>query len=78
MSLTILTWNVRGIMSSPLCLSNLLLVTACDIAIICENKLKLSSVSYINSIDTIYHSVSKTDRFNDLMNFTRVEKNPSL
>ena len=70
MSLTILTWNVRGIMSSPLFLSNLLLVTGCDIAIICENKSKLSSVSYINSIDTIYHSVSKTDRFNDFLNCT--------
>jgi len=69
-SLTILTWDVRGFIASTLCLSNLLLVTDCDIAIICENKLKLNSLSYMNSIDTRYHSVSKTDRFNDLFNCT--------
>ena len=70
MSLTILTWNVRGIMSSILFLSNLLHVTDCDIAIICEHKPKPSSLSCMNSIDTRYHSVSTTDKLNDYFNCT--------
>ena len=57
---------MRGVISSTLCLSTLLCVTNCDIAIICEHKHKHSSLFNINSIDTRYHSVSKTDRLNDL------------
>ena len=71
MSLSILTWNVRGIMSSTLCLSDLMLVTDFDIAIICEHKLKLISLSYMDTVDTRYHSVSKPDRFNDLFDCTQ-------
>ena len=71
MSLIILTWNVRGIMSSTLCLSDLMLVTDFDIAIICVHKLKLISLSYMNSVDTRYHSISTTDRFNDFFSCTQ-------
>ena len=71
MSLSILTWNVRGIMSSTLCLSDLMLVTDFDIAIICQHKLKLISLSFMNSVDTRYHSVSTTDIFNDFFNCTQ-------
>ena len=55
---------------STLCRPNLLRVANCDIAIICEHKLKQSSLSYMNSIDTRYHSVSKTDRLNVSVNCT--------
>ena len=57
---------MRGVISSALCLSNLLRVPNCDIAIIWKHKLKQSSLFYINNIDTRYHSISKTDRLNDL------------
>ena len=53
---------------STLCLPNVLRVTNCDIAILCEHKLKQSSLSHMNSIDTRYHSVSKTDRLKYFVN----------
>ena len=61
MNLSILAWNVRGIMSSTLCLVNLLNETNCDIAIISEHKFKPHSLMYMNSIDSRYTAVSKTD-----------------
>ncbi|CAC5385645.1 unnamed protein product [Mytilus coruscus] len=70
MSLNILSWNVRGIMSSTLCLANLLESTNCDIAIISEHKLKPNLLPYMNSIDMRYRSISKTDKLNDLCNCT--------
>ena len=78
MNPTILTWNMRGIISSTLCLSNVMLVTGCDLAIICEHKLKPISLSYMNSIDTIYHSVSKTDKLNDFFDHTHVKDGISI
>ena len=57
---------MRGVISSTLCLSTLLCVTNCNITIIWKHKHKQSSLFYINSIDTRYHSVSNTDRLNDL------------
>ena len=62
--------NVRGIMSFNLCLSTFLLVTDCDIAIICANRHKPSSLSYINSVDARYHCVSTTNILNDYFNLT--------
>lgn len=41
----ILTWNVRGAMSSTLCLNSLLDNTHCDIAVISEHKLKKKSTT---------------------------------
>ncbi|CAG2225389.1 unnamed protein product [Mytilus edulis] len=64
------SWNVRGIMSSTLCLAELLESTNCDIAIISEHKLKPNLLSYMNSIDMRYKSISKTDKLNDLYNCT--------
>ena len=61
---------MRGVISSRLYLPNFLRVTNCDIAIICEHKLKQSSLLYMNSIDTRYQSVSKTYRLNDSFNCT--------
>jgi hypothetical protein len=40
-SLTVLSWNVRGIMSSTVCLSNLVKATDCDICVISEHKIKM-------------------------------------
>jgi hypothetical protein len=57
---------MRGVISSTLFLSNLLRVTNCDFAIISEHKLKQSSLYYMNSIDTLYHSIAKSDRWNDI------------
>jgi hypothetical protein len=51
-------------------LLNLLRVTDCDIAIICEHKLKQRPLSYMSSIDTKYQSVNKTDRLNVFFNCT--------
>ena len=66
---------MRGVISSALCLPNVLCVTNCDIAIVWKQKHKQSSLFYINSIDTRYHSVSKTDRINYLqtVHMTKVE-----
>ena len=52
---------MRGVISSTLFLSNLLRVTNCDFAIISEHKLKQRSFYYMNSIDTLYHSIAKSD-----------------
>ncbi|CAG2237360.1 unnamed protein product [Mytilus edulis] len=57
-------------MSSTLCLANLLESTNCDLAIISEHKLKPNLLSYMNSIDMRYKSISKTDKLNDLYNCT--------
>ncbi|CAG2214780.1 unnamed protein product [Mytilus edulis] len=57
-------------MSSTLCLANLLESTNCDLAIISEHKLKPNLLSYMNSIDMRYKSISKTDKLNDLCNCT--------
>lgn len=60
-SLTLLAWNVRGIMSSTMCLSLLLSQTKCDISIISEHKLKESSLNYLSSIELGYTCISKAD-----------------
>ncbi|CAG2250536.1 unnamed protein product [Mytilus edulis] len=57
-------------MSSTLCLAELLESKNCDIAIISEHKLKPNLLSYMNSIDMRYKSISKTDKLNDLYNCT--------
>ena len=57
----ILAWNVRGIMSSTICLSNLLDTTKCDIAVISEHKMKNASPCGMN-IDSLhgdYRSIAK-------------------
>lgn len=57
----ILAWNVRGIMSSSLSLSNVLDTVNCDIAIICEHKLKPTSVNYLDTINSKYSSFVHID-----------------
>lgn len=57
----ILAWNVRGVMSSSLSLSNVLDTVSCDIAIICEHKLKPTSVSYLDTINSKYSSFVHID-----------------
>ena len=58
-SLSILCWNVRGIMSSTVSLCELLNVTDCDIAVLCEHKLKDQTINFLNSIDNKYTNVHK-------------------
>jgi exonuclease III len=70
MNLNILAWNVRGIMSSTMCLANLLDQYDSDIVIVSEHKLKPNSGMYMNSIDSRYTSVSKSDRLGSGYNCT--------
>ena len=65
MKLKVLSWKVRGIMSSTVCLLNLLSLTAFDVAVISEHKLKPNYMSNMNSIDSYFKAVSKTDNLND-------------
>uniref|UniRef100_A0A8W8LUB3 WSC domain-containing protein n=1 Tax=Magallana gigas TaxID=29159 RepID=A0A8W8LUB3_MAGGI len=59
----ILTWNVRGAMSSTLCLNSLLDNTHCDIAVISGHKLKNqhNGKMYLDSIHKDYLSIVKID-----------------
>jgi hypothetical protein len=49
----ILAWNVRGAMSSILCLSSLLDYTKCDIAVLIH-----TGATYLDSIHSSYFSVA--------------------
>ena len=55
-NLKVLSWNVRGIMSSALCLSNILDYSRPDVSIICEHKLSNYNVSFLNTIHMDYTS----------------------
>lgn len=55
-TLNILTWNVRRIMSSSNFLAQLLDTANCDIAIICEHKLKPPNSGYLDTKDHKYSS----------------------
>ena len=57
----VMSWNVRGIMSSTLCLSYLLNKYHCDISVVSEHKLKENCTSYLDSIHPSFYSFSKTD-----------------
>lgn len=59
----VLTWNVRGAMSSTMCLSSLLDNTKCDIAVISEHKLKNqhNGKMYLDTIHNEYFSNVKVD-----------------
>ncbi|XP_062576621.1 uncharacterized protein LOC134238510 [Saccostrea cucullata] len=61
-SINILTWNVRGVISSSLCLSELLVKSKCDIAIITEHKLKSSCDNYLDSICSDYCSLTRIEK----------------
>ncbi|CAG2242588.1 unnamed protein product [Mytilus edulis] len=67
-SLKLLAWNVRGIMSSTVCLSNLLRSTDCDVCIISEHKLKTRSLNYLSSIEQGYNCVCKADSLPNFYN----------
>lgn len=57
----IMAWNVRGIISSTLCLSSLLERDNCYIAILTEHKLKSETKTYLDSIHSDFYSFVKTD-----------------
>ncbi|CAC5367855.1 unnamed protein product [Mytilus coruscus] len=54
--LSIVTWNVRGIMSSAVCLSELFRYTNCDIAVLSEH-----SLQFLNTLDKNYHIIGTAD-----------------
>ncbi|CAC5420984.1 unnamed protein product [Mytilus coruscus] len=60
-SLRLLAWNVRGIMSSTVCLSSLLKNTDCDVSVISEHKLKKSSLHYLSTIEQGYTCIGKAE-----------------
>lgn len=66
-TMRIMSWNVRGAMSSTICLSNLLDDTQCDVAIVTEHKLKdIQNVKmYFDSIHKNYFSIVKVDNNTD-------------
>ncbi|CAG2221397.1 unnamed protein product [Mytilus edulis] len=59
--LSLVTWNVRGIMSSSVCLSELFKYTNCDIAVLSEHKLFNHSLQFLNTLDNNYHSLGIAD-----------------
>ena len=59
---SIMSWNVRGIISSTMCLSSLLEPVDCDIVVISEHKLKSESAMYLDSIHRDYFSITKIDQ----------------
>lgn len=63
-TLSILSWNVRCIMSSSICLSSMLDRVKCDIAIISEHKLKQNNASYLDSIHPDYKSYTRSESTN--------------
>ncbi|VDI17291.1 Hypothetical predicted protein [Mytilus galloprovincialis] len=60
-SIKLVAWNVRGIMSSTICLSKFLKDTDCDICVISEHKLKERSLHYLSTIERGYNCISKAD-----------------
>lgn len=55
----LMSWNVRGIFSSTLCLSSLLDREKCDIAVLSEHKLKQETRGYLDTIHTDFLSFVK-------------------
>ena len=64
-SLTVMSWNVRGIMSSTVCLSELINLFKCDICIVSEHKLKERSLRYLSTIERGYNCICKADDIPD-------------
>ena len=52
--LKIFSWNVRGIMSSALCLNRTLDLLDTDIAVICEHKLSATNMLFLESLHPDY------------------------
>lgn len=61
LTVVIIAWNVRGIISSTLSLSSLLDRENCDIAIVTEQELKSDTKTYLDSNHSNFYSFVKTD-----------------
>ena len=61
MGFSILVWNVRGIMSSAICLSKLLEQTSCDVALVNEHKLLLHNSSFLKTLSNNYLSHTRCE-----------------
>lgn len=56
-----MTWNARGLMSSTMCLANLLREYDCDFVVLSEHKLPPMYSKYLNSVDNNYLSFTKCE-----------------
>ena len=61
----VLSWNVRGVISSTLSLCSLLEESKCDIAVISEHKLSPISANYLDTIHSDYASFVRIEHSND-------------
>ena len=59
--LNVCTWNIRGVMSSTMCLTEFLRETYCDIVILNEHKLHPNHEKYLHSIDYRYSCIAKCE-----------------
>lgn len=59
--ISLMTWNVRGAISSTMCLSAFLDKEKCDIVIITEHKLKESTKNFLETIYNDYACIVKLD-----------------
>lgn len=53
-TLNIFTWNVRGIMSSATCVGRMLDMMDADVAVVCEHKLTVSNMAFIDTLHSEY------------------------
>ncbi|KAK3103870.1 hypothetical protein FSP39_022522 [Pinctada imbricata] len=60
----IMSWNVRGVISSTVSLCSLLDNTDCDVAVISEHKLRQSSSNFFDSMHGNYNGYVKLDQSN--------------
>ena len=72
--LKVISWNVRGVISSGNCLSKILDTYKCHIAIISEHKLTFQSYSFLESMHSKYLPVPQIT--NNLTSFNENVKPP--
>ena len=73
-TISIIDWNVRGIMSSSMCLSNLLIDKNIDIVLINEHKLLPYNKSFIDSIDRQFTALTKCDTSTEQYGMLKCDK----
>lgn len=63
MQLILMSLNTRGLMSSTICLTNLLQNSTCDLVVLSEHKLPRKYSKYFDSLDNnyMYYAFSKCE-----------------
>ena len=69
-----MTWNVRGVMSSALLLSQLMTNLCIDFVFITEHYLLPHSLGFLNSIDPNYTHVATCDKSTDMYSWLKCGK----